>query len=138
MAARDAMNSDIIEKLFTNPWPAMSAGLAATVYSTGVPTVSAFALDARGRLWLATSAASDHSHDAVYMVARSGARPQKVIAGVRGPLGLDWYRGRLYVTSLGRVDAFSGLRNEEVAVRLEVVRAARERIEVAPELRREL
>jgi glucose/arabinose dehydrogenase len=97
------------------------AGLTATVYSTGKPTVSAFALDARGRLWLATSAATDHSHDAVYVIARSGARPRKVIGRVRGPLGLDWYRGRLYVASLGRVDAFSGLRNGRFARRTTIL-----------------
>jgi glucose/arabinose dehydrogenase len=84
-------------------------GLAASVYATGLPTASAFAVDDRGRLWVATSAASDHRHDGVYLVAHAGARPVKVIRGVRGPLGLTWYRGRLYVGSLGRVDAYSGL-----------------------------
>jgi glucose/arabinose dehydrogenase len=85
------------------------AALAATVYSTGLPTASAFAVDPGGRLWVATSAASDHSKDAVYVIARAGARPTKVIAGVRGPLGLTWYGHTLYVASLGRVQAFSGL-----------------------------
>lgn len=85
------------------------AGLAATVYATGLRNVSAFALDARGRLWATTSAASDHSRDGVYVIARAGARPVKVIGGVQGPLGLLWRGNRLYVASLGRVDAFSGL-----------------------------
>jgi glucose/arabinose dehydrogenase len=97
------------------------AGLAATVYSTGVPTASAFALDRRGRLWVATSGASDHSRDAVYLVARAGARPVKVIDGVRGPLGLTWYEGRLYVASLGRVEAFSGLRRTRFAKRTTIL-----------------
>jgi glucose/arabinose dehydrogenase len=93
------------------------AGLTATVYSTGLPTASAFALDPRGRLWVATSAATDHRKDGVYLIARAGARPVKVIAGVRGPLGLTWFHDRLYVASLGRVDAFSGLRGMRFAHR---------------------
>ncbi len=93
------------------------AGLKATVYATGLPTASAFAFDSRGRLWVATSAPTDHSRDGVYLVARAGARPQKVITGVRGPLGLTWYRDRLYVASLGRVDAYSGLRGARFARR---------------------
>jgi glucose/arabinose dehydrogenase len=97
-------------------------GLAATVYATGLPTASAFALDARGRLWVATSAASDHRKDAIYLVPHAGARPVKVIAGVRGPLGLTWYRGRLYVASLGRVEAYSGLRGTRFATRTTIIR----------------
>ena len=97
------------------------SALAAAVYATGLPTTSAFALDARGRLWVATSAASDHRKDGVWLVARAGARPVKVISGVRGPLGLTWYRGRLYVASLGRVDAFSGLRGTSFARRTRIL-----------------
>jgi glucose/arabinose dehydrogenase len=91
------------------------AGYTASVYATGLRDVSAFAVDPRGRLWVSTSGASDHAHDAVYLVARAGARPVKVIRGVRGPLGLAWSGGRLYVTSLGRVDAFGGLRGTHFA-----------------------
>jgi glucose/arabinose dehydrogenase len=98
------------------------AGAKATVYSSGLATASAFALDGRGRLWVATSAASDHRKDGVYLVPRAGARPVKVIAGVRGPLGLTWFRGRLYVASLGRVDAFSRLRGQRFARRTTIIR----------------
>jgi glucose/arabinose dehydrogenase len=93
------------------------AGLAATVYATGLPTMSAFALDARGRLWVTTSAAADHRKDAVYLIDGAGSRPVRVIAGVRGPLGLTWVDDTLYVTSLGKVDAFSGLRGTRFARR---------------------
>ena len=85
------------------------AGLKATVYATGLRNVSAFAFDARGRLWATTSAATKHSGDGVYLVPSAGAAPIKVISGVSGPLGLLWHGGKLYVTSLGRVDVFSGL-----------------------------
>ncbi|HEX5925511.1 MAG TPA: hypothetical protein VFY45_16885, partial [Baekduia sp.] len=85
------------------------AGLKATVYATGLRNVSAFAFDARGRLWATTSAASDHRADGVYLIPRGGATPVKVIRRLEGPLGLVWHAGRLYVSSLGRVDVFSGL-----------------------------
>jgi glucose/arabinose dehydrogenase len=85
------------------------AGLKATVYASGLRNVSAFAFDARDRLWVTTSAATEHSGDAVYLVPSAGAVPIKVISGVSGPLGLLWHGGKLYVTSLGRVDVFSGL-----------------------------
>ena len=85
------------------------AGLEATLYAGGLQHVSAFAFDARGRLWATTSGASDHTKDGVYLVPRAGAKPVKVVSGVEGPLGLVWRAGRLYVASLGRVDVFSGL-----------------------------
>jgi glucose/arabinose dehydrogenase len=97
-------------------------GLAATVYATGLPTASAFTFDARGRLWVATSAASDHRKDAVYLIPRAGARPVKVIAGVHGPLGLTWYSNRLYVASLGRVEAYSGLHGTRFARHETIIR----------------
>jgi glucose/arabinose dehydrogenase len=49
------------------------AGLKATVYATGLRNVSAFAFDARDRLWVTTSAATKHSDDAVYLVRSAGA-----------------------------------------------------------------
>ena len=97
------------------------AGLEATVYATGLRNVSAFAFDASGRLWATTSAASDHSHDGVYLIPRGGGAPVKVISGVKGPLGLLWHAGRLYVTSLGRLDVFSHLRGQRFAKREAVI-----------------
>jgi glucose/arabinose dehydrogenase len=83
------------------------AGMHATVYARGLANVSAFALDAHGRMWVTTSAASGHEHDGVYVV--SDGRPVKVISGLKGPLGLTWDGNELFVASIGRVDAFSGL-----------------------------
>jgi glucose/arabinose dehydrogenase len=97
------------------------AGLKATVYATGLRNVSALAFDAGGRLWATTSAASDHSHDGVYLIPHSGGTPVKVISGVKGPLGLLWHAGRLYVTSLGRLDVFSDLRGRRFAERKAVI-----------------
>ena len=72
--------------------------------------MSASALDPQGRFWVTTSAASDHSADGVYLVPRAGARPVKVISGLRGPLGLLWRGGKaLYVASIGLVQAFGDL-----------------------------
>jgi glucose/arabinose dehydrogenase len=96
-------------------------GLKATVYATGLRNVSAFAFDASGRLWATTSAASDHSHDGVYLIPRAGAKPVEVISGVKGPLGLLWHAGGLYVASLGRVDVFSSLHGTRFAVHKTVI-----------------
>jgi glucose/arabinose dehydrogenase len=93
----------------------------ATVYAKGLETMSAFAVDSKGRLWVATSAATKHSKDGVYLVARSGAKPVKVISGVRGPLGLVWRGDTLYVSSLGRVDAFSGFDGKRFASREKIL-----------------
>ena len=97
------------------------AGLKATVYATGLRNVSAFAFDSRGRLWATTSAATKHGGDGVYLVPSAGAAPVKVISGVSGPLGLLWHGGKLYVTSLGRVDVFSGLLGAHFAKRTAVI-----------------
>jgi glucose/arabinose dehydrogenase len=96
-------------------------GLRATVYATGLKNASAFAFDPQGRLWVTTSAATQHAHDGVYMVARPGASPVKVVSRIAGPLGLVWHGGRLYVSSLGRVDAFSGLRGSHFSKRQKIL-----------------
>jgi glucose/arabinose dehydrogenase len=82
------------------------AGMRATIYAQGPPTLAAFAFDPAGRLWLAAAGLSSHTEDGVYLLARPGARALKVISGLDDPLGLYWYGGRLYVASVGRVDAF--------------------------------
>jgi glucose/arabinose dehydrogenase len=83
-------------------------GLKATVYAKGPPTVAAFAFDRDGRLWLTAAGLETHTRDGVYMVAKAGAHAQKVISKLNDPLGLDWYAGKLYVASVGHVDAFWG------------------------------
>lgn len=85
------------------------SGLSASVYATGLPNVSAFAFDATGRLWAATAAYGDTGTDAIYMIESSGSTPVKVVDGVRTVLGLVWANDTLYVSSAGRVDAYSGL-----------------------------
>lgn len=97
------------------------AGWKAAVYTKGLRDVSAFAFDGGGRLWAATSGASDHSGDGVYLIARRGGTPVKVIQDVKGPLGLLWHRGRLYVASLGRVDVFSDLRGTRFSRRRAII-----------------
>ncbi len=93
------------------------AGLHATVYAAGLKLMSAFAFDARGRLWVTTSGASTHATDGLYFVPRAGARPVRIAGRFRGPLGLVWIRGRLYVASLNRVQVLSGLTDDHFAVR---------------------
>ncbi len=83
-------------------------GVKATIYAKGPPTVAAFAFDPDGRLWLTAAGLEAHTRDGVYLVAEAGAPARRVIAGLDDPLGLDWYGGRLYVASVGRVDAYWG------------------------------
>jgi glucose/arabinose dehydrogenase len=97
------------------------AGLKATVYARGLPTLAAFAFDPKGRLWVTTAAAAYAGKDGVYLVPGPGATPVKVIADLRTPLGLTWYRDTLYVTSTGRVDAYGDLRGTRFATHQTVV-----------------
>jgi glucose/arabinose dehydrogenase len=94
-------------------------GASATVYASGLPNASAFALDASGRLWVATSAASGHRADGVFLVR--GGKPVKVLSA-RAPLGLTWHGGELYVASDGRVDAYRDLRGSRFAQHRVVLR----------------
>lgn len=96
------------------------AGLHASVYATGLKLMSAFAFDARGRLWVTTSGSSTHATDGLYLVSRADARPTRV-ARFRGPLGLVWIRGSLYVSSLGRVEALAGLTGTHFASRTTIL-----------------
>jgi hypothetical protein len=82
---------------------------APTVYARGLVHASAFAYDARRRLWVSTSGATTHGSDAVYVVAKQGSAPVKVIAHAPGPLGLVWDKGSLYVATLDGVYRYSGL-----------------------------
>ena len=83
-------------------------GLKATVYAHGPATVAALAFDRYGRLWLAAAGLEAHAEDGVYVISKPGAVAVKVVSGLSDPLGLAWYGGRLYVSSIGRVDAFGG------------------------------
>jgi glucose/arabinose dehydrogenase len=92
------------------------AGLKATVYAKGPPTTASFAFDPHGRLWVAAAGLETHSDDGVYVIVKPGGDALKVISGLDDPLGLDWYKGKLYVASVGRVDvyaAFNGTRFEQ-------------------------
>ena len=84
------------------------AGVTASVYATGLKDVGAFAFDADGRLWVATASFADDGTDAVYLVARPGATPVKVIVDVHTPLGLLWSGGTLYVSSGHGIVAYDG------------------------------
>jgi glucose/arabinose dehydrogenase len=83
-------------------------GLKATIYAKGPPTTAAFTFDGQGRLWLTAAGLSAHTQDGVYLVPKPGARAVKVVSGLEDPLGIAWYRSKLYVASVGRVDAFGG------------------------------
>ncbi len=97
------------------------AGLKATVYARGLPTVATFALDPHGRLWAAAAGLTNHDRDGVYLIARAGARPVRIISGLDDPLGLLWYGGRLYVASVGQVTAYGSFTGTRFTTRTTIV-----------------
>ncbi len=97
------------------------AGLRATVYAKGPLTTAAFAFDESGRLWVSAAGLETHNQDGVYMIAGAGASPVKVISGLDDPLGLAWYRNRLYVASVGRVDVYSNFDGRRFARHSELI-----------------
>jgi glucose/arabinose dehydrogenase len=114
------------------------AGLRATVYATGLPLMSAFAFDVKGRLWVTTSGANTHGTDAVYLLERAGSRPAKIVEKIRGPLGLVWSHETLFVSTLDGVTAFSALhgtrfRRRETILRGPVAGAENNNIVQAPD-----
>jgi len=96
-------------------------GTHATVWARGIPNMSAFAWDATGRLWVTRSGSSQHARDGVYVIAHAGATPRRVIGSIRGPLGLVWLRGSLFVSYLGGVDRFDGFSGGRFARRTTVL-----------------
>ncbi len=98
------------------------AGLRATVYARGIPQPSAFAVDSRGRLWVARSGSAQHAQDGVYLVAGAGAKPVRVVSSIRGPLGLVWVGSSLYVSSLDGVERLSGFTGSAFTKRTFVLR----------------
>ncbi len=98
------------------------AGLRATVYARGLPDVATFAYDPLGRLWAGAAGLTTHHHDGVYLIAKPGARPRRVISGLDDPLGLVWFEGRLYVSSVGRVSVYSGFNGRSFTRRTILIR----------------
>jgi glucose/arabinose dehydrogenase len=97
------------------------AGLHASVFAHGPATTAAFAFDPQGRLWLAAAGLEAHTHDGVYVIAKGGGQALKVVGGLDDPLGIAWYRGRLYVASVGRVDAFGGFDGRHFTTHVKVL-----------------
>ncbi len=97
------------------------ADIRADVWAS-VPNPSAFAIDARNRLWVASSPRGPQLDGRVYVVPRRGRAPVLVVSGLQRPLGLVWHRNELYVSSTGRVDAFGGLTGFRFTRRRTVIR----------------
>jgi glucose/arabinose dehydrogenase len=97
------------------------AGLEASVYAKGPSTLAAFVFDPQGRLWLAAAGLESHTEDGVYVIPKPGAPAVKVVSGLSDPLGLAWYRNRLYVSSIGRVDAFAGFNGRSFTRRTRIL-----------------
>ncbi|HEX7471603.1 MAG TPA: hypothetical protein VF323_00855 [Candidatus Limnocylindrales bacterium] len=84
------------------------AGLHATVYAQGTTAVAALAVDAEGRLWIATADYTDGGTDGLYVVTAAGVAPVEVVPVLHTPLGLLWHGETLYVSSASGVVAYSG------------------------------
>jgi len=97
------------------------SGLHATTYATGLDTVAGLAFDAEGKLWASTASYQDDGKDAVYLIAKAGATPRKVISGLHSAIGLLWFKGELYVASKERVHAYSGFDGTRFATMRTVV-----------------
>ncbi len=89
--------------------------MEASVYAKGPATLATVVLDGHGRLWLTAAGLETHTEDGVYEISKPGAPAVKVISGLSDPLGLDWYDGELYVSSIGRVDAYGGFNGRSFA-----------------------
>jgi glucose/arabinose dehydrogenase len=98
------------------------AGLRASIYARGPRTLAAFAFDQHGRLWLTAAGLETHTEDGVYVISRPGAPTHKVVSGLDDPLGLDWYKGKLYVASVGRVDAYWGFNGSRFTEHQTIIR----------------
>lgn len=94
-------------------------GVHASVVARHLGQPTSIAWDSRGGLWTTSAGYVTDSADGVWFTRRPGARPRHVISRLFTALGLTWYRGELYVTSVrpysdqvgshvGRVLAFSG------------------------------
>ncbi|MCU1394007.1 MAG: Glucose/sorbosone dehydrogenase-like protein [Ilumatobacteraceae bacterium] len=84
------------------------SGLSATQYATGLLHVSALAFDSSGRLWAATASLAADGSDGLYVITASGAKPTEVVSTLSTPLGLLWVGDELFVSSAGKVEAYSG------------------------------
>lgn len=78
------------------------------IYADGPRHISAFTIDGRGRLWATAAGLTGHKGDGLYLIAQRGGTSAKVAGGLIDPLGLAWIDGKLFVSSLGKVTAFSG------------------------------
>jgi glucose/arabinose dehydrogenase len=96
-------------------------GLHAVVFAKGLRHASAFAVDGDGRVWVATAAARDAGHDAIYVVDHAGATPTKVVTDVHTPLGLQWVGDVLCVSEAQRVLARRDFDGHAFASRTPVV-----------------
>ncbi len=95
-------------------------GINVSVYAK-VARPTALTLDPAGRLWVATADGSPGPTGRVSLVATVGAAPRTVIPNLRAPLGLLWLKGELYVSSTGRLDAYSSFSAGHFAKRRPVV-----------------
>jgi glucose/arabinose dehydrogenase/plastocyanin len=86
-------------------------GVEVSLYTSGLPDVSDLAFDAQGQLWATATndplggAKPPPLGNGVYLIEQ-GQPSIKVISTVKLPIGLAWYRDKLYVANYGYVEMY--------------------------------
>ena len=75
-------------------------GVHVTTYAQGLGSPTNIAFDPRGGMWTTSAAGSTAPSDGVWYVRRRGAQPVHVVSRLLHALGLAWYQGELYVSSV--------------------------------------
>jgi glucose/arabinose dehydrogenase len=83
------------------------SGLTATAWAHGPVNAADIAESSNGSIFVSTAGETGKPVDGVYLV-RPNAPPVEVVSGLLGAQGVAWYDNTLYVSSFGRVDAYSG------------------------------
>jgi glucose/arabinose dehydrogenase len=100
---------------------------ASTVLAGSVPFPTNIVFDDHGGMWLTSGAGGAQSSDGVWYLPRGGHVPRHVARALHTALGLNWYRGTLYVGSIsspsqGVVTALSGFTGHGFRHRKRVLR----------------
>lgn len=117
MSAQVRRSVPLLALLATLALSAAPAGAAipggGQIVARGIPWATNVTFDPAGGMWVTSGSGQSTDADGVWYVPHLGARPRHVIRNTNTALGLTWFRGRLYVSSIvspstGVVAAYSG------------------------------
>jgi glucose/arabinose dehydrogenase len=81
-------------------------GLSATLWGQGPKNTGDVTEGPSGSLFVSTADETGKPDNGVYLV-RPDAKPVEVISGLQASLGVVWHNNQLFVSSFGRVDAYT-------------------------------